>query len=782
MTTGRPTLLRLFYSIAFPVILVCLLVSCSSVPVIVKRYPAGKPFVYQTNIKVIGNFTNEERDRLASRLKSQLDDSMKSRAVSKVFWAVMKNPPAYDSINASRSIAYFQALLTSLGYFKGEITYQAHIDTVKTDQFRTRIDYTVTPGKQVHIDSFAYRIADSALQQIAVDNQADALVKKGSPFAKTAISSELDRLVELYRQRGYMRFGREDLYGLWDTLDISLLRPAMDPLEQIELLEKIKQRRENPTANLEIKLKPGTDPAKLRKYYVGNITIYPDYTIDSTQTRREEETVEGIRVISLQHLFKPKILPPNIYLKHGELYDQRNYFRTINRFNSLGAWRLVNIEPAIRSGQDTADFTIKLNPATKYSFTTNLEGSRNSSAFSGNLFGLAVNVSLQNRNFARRANQSLTNFRFGIETGRDTATDIKFLQTQQLSLSHVIHFPRAILVSRLFNPKYRANIRTSLSIEGAITLRRELYDLRSLKGSWGYDLQLNKWPLAIRFPNIEFTSLSAKDKLLEIFTNNPSLRRVFNDGLIASVIVNASTAGGRKNRINALKLNGELSGFPGIIRNKFFDDNLYRFIKADAELVRKNSYARTDLVFRLFAGVGYEFNSTVNPNHRFNLPFFRQYFAGGPNSMRAWGLRKLGPGSSIQDFGTTGAPDRYGDMQLEGNIEYRFPLANVAGVKIKGALFTDAGNIWFVKNDASLPAGSVFRFSNLAKDIAIGTGMGVRVDFSFFVIRLDFSHKVKDPSPSPDKAYLQNKWFGYVNKDFFAGSRFQLGIGYPFTL
>lgn len=781
MSAGHPFSTTTISRAAIAVLTAVLLFSCKT-PVIVKKYQPGKPFVYQTNIKVIGNFTNEERDRLASRLKSQLDDSMRSRAVSKVFWSVMKSPPVYDSINAGKSILYMRALLVSLGYFRDTITFATRIDTVGNKQYRAITEYTVRPGKLVRIDSFQYNLKNASLQKIAIDNQDKALVKKGSPFAKSAISAELDRLVEMYRERGYLRLGREDLYGLWDTLDISLLRPTTDPFEQLEILQKIKAQKENPKATLEIRLRPGTDTNKLRQYYIGNVTAYPDYTLDTLQLKREEEIVNGVKVVSYRHLFKPKIIPPNIFLKHGELYDQRNYFRTINRFNSLGSWRLVNIEQSIRPGQDTADFSIKLNPAIKYSFTTNLEGSRNQSPFSGNLFGIAVNVGLQNRNFARRANQATTNLRFGVETGRDTATDIKFLQTKQISISHNIYFPRAIGINRLICPRYRNNVRTILSLNGSITERRELYNLNLLNGSWGYEFQLGKWPLSVRWPNIEYTSLTAKQTLLDIFENNPSLRRVFNDGLIASIIVNAGTTGGKKNSINTFKVNGELSGMPGIIRNKFFDENLYRFIKIDGEFVRKISYRRSDLVLRLFAGAGYEFNSTVNVNKRFNMPFFRQYFAGGPNSMRAWALRKLGPGSSVQDFGTTGQPDRYGDMQIEGNIEYRFPLANVAGVKINGALFTDMGNIWYVKNEPSLPAGSVFKFSNLGKDLAIGTGFGFRVDFNFFVVRLDFSHKVKDPSPSPEKIYLQNKWFGYAEKDFFKGSRFQLGISYPFIL
>lgn len=151
--------------------------------------------------------------------------------------------------------------------------------------------------------------------------------------------------------------------------------------------------------------------------------------------------------------------------------------------------------------------------------------------------------------------------------------------------------------------------------------------------------------------------------------------------------------------------------------------------------------------------------------------------------MRAWALRKLGPGSSVKDFGLN--PERYGDVQLEGNIEYRFPMGKPFGIKINGALFTDIGNVWFLKKgplSINRDDSEVFNLGRLGTDIAIGTGIGFRVDFSLFIVRFDFSHKVKDPSPSPNKSYLQNKWFGYIDKDFFRGTQFQLGISYPFIL
>jgi len=775
MVSGRTSFFPVFRNLIACGYLLFLAGSCST---IVKSYPANKPFVYKTNINITGNITSDTAEDMASRLKGQLDDSMRSRAVSKLLWSVMKKPPVYDVNSAEKSVTYMKALLGSMGYFKDTITYDTLVSIVKGDQYRTTVTFNVKPGKVVRIDSFSYNIRQQELQSIALANQKDALIRKGDPFAKSPISSELDRLVELYRNNGYLRFGREELIGLWDTLDVSLLRPTFDPVEQLEILQKLKERRENPTANLEIRLRSGFDSTKLTKYFTGNITVYPDFGPDTLGYSRKEVIIEGIKIISHQGMFKSKIIPQNIYFRRGDLYNQKMFYKTINRLNSLGAWRLVNIEPSTRKNQDTTDFTIRLTPASKYSFTANLEGSNNRSVVSGNLFGIAFNVGLQNRNFARAANIATTNIRYGIEL-----SDSSFVQTQQFVFSHNIYFPRPIPNARWIPAKFRDNFRTVFSFNAGNTERKDLFNLTTLNGSWGYEFQSGNTLFSLRLPNIEYSYLKPRQKLLDLFNNNPSLEKIFTDGLISSIIAGVTINNSKEKVQKVFRLNTEISGMvAGLIRSKFFDSNLYRFIKVDAEMIRKISFTKsTALVLRLFTGVGYEFNSTVNSKKKNNLPFFKQYFAGGPNSMRAWGLRKLGRGSSNRAFSGTGStPERYGDVQLEGNIEYRFPLFKPFGIRIEGALFTDIGNIWFLKKNAdTLGSKEIFNFSRLATDLAVGIGMGFRIDFSFFVVRLDYSYKAKDPSPSPANSGLQNKWFGYK---LLKGDQFQLGISYPFIL
>jgi outer membrane protein insertion porin family len=484
--------------------------------------------------------------------------------------------------------------------------------------------------------------------------------------------------------------------------------------------------------------------------------------------------VNGVRVIYYRRIFKPKILPPNIYFHHGELYNQTNYLKTITRFGALNAWNVINIDTSRQANEDTMDFHIRLSPAKKYSFVTNFEGSRNQSAISGNLFGLAVNFGLQNRNFAKAANQANTNVRYGIEFGNNKGE--QFIQTQQIVLSHNIYFPRALLLSG----KLKEKANSVLSFNAASTDRRELYQLTSFNSAFGWDIQVKKGILSIRYPNIEFSNLNPRPTLDSIFLKNPSLKNIFTDGFVESILGGLTLSGGKKKNLHIFRFNGELSGIltPFIKKSKFLDTNLYRFIKVDGEYTNKITLAKSAIALRFFGGIGYEFNSTVNPLKKNNLPFFKQYFSGGPNSMRAWGLRRLGPGSAVKNFTDTNAiPERYGDVQLEANIEWRFPITKIAGVVlVNGALFTDIGNVWLLKSNAGPPE-EVFNFSRLGKDLAVGAGAGLRIDFGFFVLRFDYAYKVKDPSPPPADAAVQNKWFGYK---FFKGDQFQLGVRYPF--
>jgi outer membrane protein insertion porin family len=778
MQAVRPTLSISSRSATWLLVVLFLFSSCG---IVVKKYPRNQPYVFKTTIKVDGKFNREEREALTSRLKGQLDDSLKSRTVSKLIYSSLRNPPVFDKTYADNSKLYMKALLNSMGYWKDSIQVDTLLQKIGKDQVRVTTNFWVRPGTQVVLDSVSYTFKNPALQTLVDNNKGTSKLNKGTPFSKSIVSEELDRLVELFRNNGYLRFTREELVGVWDTLDVDLLRPIADPLEQLRIWQQLQLESKEPKANLDIRLRNGYDSTRLINYKVGNIIVYPDFSPDTAGLTPQKIVRSGLELRQYRPLFHPGIFADKIAFQKGQPYDQRNYFKTIAQLNAMGAWRLVNIEPTFQKGSDTANLYIRLTPARKYATSTNLEASSNQSLLSGNLFGVALNIGLQARNLARRSIQSSTNFRFGVETGRDTVTDINFIQTRQLAFTQSIYFPRMIPRAAWLPQEIRSNIKSVLSVNIANTERRELFNLSSYSAAWGYDFRYKNTLFNIRIPNIEYNAIARRARLLQLIDSNALLKNIFVDGLIISSSAGFQITKEGKKHISSVRFNLEESGLlSGLIRSPFMDSNLFRFVKTDIDLSTKRIFRKTSLAMRFFAGIGYEFNSTKNPVNQYNLPLYRQYFAGGPNSMRAFGLRKLGPGSSIQEYGNKGLPERYGDMQLEANVEFRFPWFRISGMRVNGAVFTDIGNIWYVKKAPGRMPEEIFNLKRLGKDLAVGVGTGLRLDFTYFVIRLDYSIKAKDPSPSPANSAYQNKWFGYPKWSDM--DQFQLGINYPFIL
>ncbi len=760
---------------------------------IVKNYPVRKPFVYATNIAVQGKFETDEKKELAQRLQEQLHDSIRVRSVGKIigwdegpklFYSVIQSPVVFDTVHIGSSKLFMQALLNSLGYFRGIIGADTNL-LIKNDQYRTTVNFNVEPGTLFRLDSIAFNIgkekistlsqeANDTLAQVTKIASAGSLLQKGRAFSKPLLSAERDRLADMYRNNGYLRFANDDIRVLWDTVGIALLRPTFDPIEQAELLEALQRRRQNPVADVEFRLKPNLDSTHLTRYYVGTVTVYPDLTPDTAQFVPIIKQIRNNTIVTYQNLFKSRVILENTFLQRGALYQQRNYLKTLNRFNALGTFRLVSIDAVPRESTDTVDFVVKLTPSNKYIFEGNIEGSQSWGSegtifASGNLIG--VNVGLQNRNFARGANLASTNARIGVVLN---ATNSGY-QTLQYSASHVIAFPRALPRFKWLPAALKENAQTSLALNANILDIADFAFLPSINASWGYRFNWKNYFLSVRIPNFEYAAPRTRRGLDSIIQNNQSYKYIFNDGFISSSIVGFTVSGGRNDVTNLARFNLETSGLLlGLVKSKFIDSNLKRFIKLDVDFRQNYTIRRSAFAWRVFAGTSYPMPLFKGDTANFSLPFFKAYTAGGANSMRAWQLRRLGPGSTVQSFERTKAPDRFGDLQLELNAEYRFFITQIGVLKINSALFTDAGNIWTIRKNIGFP-GSEFHLNKLWKDLAIGAGTGLRLDFGLFLFRVDAAYKLKDPSP--EKIEDQNKFLPYRR---LRDVQIQLGVNYPF--
>jgi outer membrane protein insertion porin family len=784
-----------------------ILFSCN----MVKEYQHGRPFVFENKVALNADTTKDEKKKLTTELGNYWDDSLRVQRLQKfgIFYTI-KKPPVFDSVNIQRSQVFMRAYLNSQGYYYPTFdTFKVKFDTVIAKgkpQIRTSIEQTITLGKNIKIDSISYTLNDSALQKLAIKESTKSLLKKGEPYTKQVISDELDRLVKALRQNGYYKISREDVFALVDTTDEKLFKLTFDPIEQAKLIaDADKRRRENPTWDIDIRQRPINDSSKLRKFYIGKVYYYPETKFtdfpDSLilqKWARQRTNNKGDLVIR-DHVGKFVIRPlrDHTFLRRDSLkgqYDEELYVKTLNSLSQIPAWKQVDSR-IVERDHDTLDIHLFLEPDIKQSTTYNLETSRNSNDFSsGNLLGLSFSTTFTNRNVWKQAIQSSTSLRTGVELNLDSSTSAKnIVQTFQIGFGHSYSIPRMWLVPKFINPWFRNadNRRTVVALNASYIERFNTYRLRqgTLSHSWEWKKKNKSW--SWKPINIELYSIDTLLLLDDIFKQNPFLRNSFNTGNVVggsgSLTINLPS----KKKINVgrqLRLGIDESGFfpffpaffpVGLVKE--LDEKVYQYIKLEAEYKYNKKRPKSETAFHVFAGVGIPLGGN-------SLPFFKQFSAGGPNSMRAWGLRQLGLGSSIASdtIASNSFRDRFGDVQLESNLEYRFVLANLGGFKIGSALFADIGNVWNIKKDVSNP-GAEFSVNRFMKDIAVGVGTGLRFDFTYFLIRVDFAYKLKDPGRRENNGWADKfRWTEVRQRadgtDINEVKNFavQLGINLPF--
>ncbi len=246
-------------------------------PIFIKKAPKNQPFVLKSNVKVEGPINRTEKQELQNRLENQLDDSMKVRVSSYPVWKTIKSPPAFDTLAIRRSETFLYALLHSLGYFGATITDTFTIKRKeRKKQDRVTVDFTVTPGKGLKFDSVGYALDEPAWQDLVMKNRKESLLRKDDPYSKYVVGKELDRVIELLRNNGYFKMGKEDIYAEADTVAFGLIDPTLDPFEQAVLMQELQKKQEKPTIKVVVRQRPLKDSSHIKPYYINTVTIYPD--------------------------------------------------------------------------------------------------------------------------------------------------------------------------------------------------------------------------------------------------------------------------------------------------------------------------------------------------------------------------------------------------------------------------------------------------------------------------------------------------------------------------
>lgn len=787
---------------------------------IVRKAPKTGPYLYKNSIEVKGgNFTSGERTTVRQRLYGQLDDSSTIKTRDMLFFLhFIDRPPAYDSGYSAISAANMKASMFHLGYYNAAVNFRE--DTVGRKVF---VHYTVESGKPTLIDTVSYKLRKPGLQEIAVNSRDKSLLKKYEPITKNAILSEINRLVDSFRNNGYYKFTASELRVRGDTTIEALTTISDDPAEQLALLAEAQEKKDSPQIRIAVVLNPPTDTTKLSKYYINRIYILSDFrpTDDfNDSTGITERSTRNFILRYHERLFRTSFLARNITFRTGDLYRQDEYYRTLNNLARANVWQSVNIKIVEVPGtSNKIDLILELIPAKKFGFEAALElsysaNSNVSTVLGGNLFGISGNLSLTNRNVGKEAIRMTHKIRAGIELNNNSSGSNKdIVNSNEVSYTNSVVFPRLIfpgflkLFPGMFSkrgdtvrlPKGESFINTSLAYNN----RLNLFNLQSVSLNFGWawaDKHNFKWE--VRPFNLWFSNLyNQSDSFKTILKENPFLRYSFNTaytvGMGAGFLYEYHNPKHPRSLLKErnIKFNFEESGLTwgnlGILKKY-----LRRYVKFDLEYKYTITYKKTALAFRWFTGVGIPL---LGSDSNRTLPFFKQYIGGGSNSMRGWPIRGIGIGGQpLAPYNSaTIFNDRTGDVQLEGNMEYRYDIARIIPntLTLRGALFVDAGNIWnwhYNKNDGT-PDSAQFKFNlrNIYQQLGVSAGTGFRLDFNNFLIRFDFGFRFK----RPELFYINDGWkapnigFDDFFQKIFARSQrqwryenfnFSIGIDYPF--
>lgn len=675
-------------------------------------------------------------------------------------------PVIYNSGLQKRTVDQLLLYMQTRGYYNAEVR-----DSVVVRKQTVKVIYKVDPKRPYRIRNIDYFFEDGNLGDLVMSDTANKKVRQGDIFDVDLLESERVRIEKLLRNNGYYQFSKDFIYF---DVDSSLRN------YQVDLV-------------LGIRKYPVTDakgyihqvPHKV--FRINQVFLNTDFDAfyragDSTKLAYAADTVQYDSVYLVypeEHNIKPGVVTQNNYIGQGEIFNQENVERTYRNLSSLSAFRLVDIVfRENRKADALLDCEIRLVPSVSQSFTFEVEGTN-----SGGNIGAAGNLIYQNRNFFRGSEQFDLLFKGAIETIRETQQS-GYKTMLEFGVEGKLKFPKFLLPfkSEQFIRKYNPKTYLTLSYNYQ---KRPDFTRTMATASLSYAFRSSSYLSHVIFPLEGSLILTPyKSPEFEDWLKDKYLYYSYQPHFIVDTRYGLTFSNQNVNKKQDFvfaRLNAESAGNILYFANKYFIQNLLpegnsdssfqilgvdyaQYLKGDIEL-RYYDYLEEGLSFvtRAFIGVGYPYlNSGA-------MPFEKQYFSGGANSIRAWQVKSLGPGS-YKDTDTTNYPNQTGDVKIEFNFEYRFKMF----WKLEGALFLDVGNIWSLAQGDDRE-GALFAWNRFYKEMAVGTGFGARFDFSYFILRLDLGLPLRDPSYPEGERWLPGN-SGVSLKDV----TLNIGIGYPF--
>ena len=683
----------------------------------------------------------------AGALKQYVRQKEKPKLFSLFHNPFSKKPVVYDTLQAQLSCRDLLTAMQNQGFLHAGVTLQTEIHgQEKTDSIAEKsrkkapkvdVTYMLHPGEPFHIGKVEYDIEDKNIEQILkLDEPENQKLKPGMRFTVDALDAERKRIANLLLNDGYFRFNKDFIQFSADTI-----AGQKDIAVTLNLLKY----KANSSA-------PETDHPR---YEIRNINYLSN---DSDR-------------IHLRH----RVLLNATAMEEGKPYSASALQRTYNNFARLQAVKYTNIsfKEVTDSGKLDCNIQISTNKPSNISFQP--EGTNTA----GDL-GAAASLTYTNRNLFRGSEQLSIELRGAYEaiTGLEGYQDQNY---QEYSVEGKVVFPRfmAPFLSKNFRRRQTAN--SELSVSWDLQNRPEFHR-RVFSTAWRYRWTEPRHHLAWRFDLLDLnyvympwiSETFKRDYLDDADNRNAILRYNYEDLFIMKIGFGLTYSDG----VDAFRLNVEsagnlLDGFSRALRFKtnahgqstFLNIAYAQYAKFDFDYTHLFRFDdRNALALHADLGVAYPYgNSTV-------LPFEKRYFSGGANSVRGWGVRELGPGGYKGNDGRIDFINQTGDLKFDLNAEYRTSLF----WKFEGALFVDAGNIWTLRNYADQPNGQ-FRFDKFYKQIAAAYGMGIRLNFDYFILRFDMGMKAINPAYESGDEH-----WAIIHPKFSRDFAFHFAVGLPF--
>lgn len=722
-------------------------------------------------------------------------------------------PVLFEEENIDLSIDRMQKYLFKNGYFSSSIEPAKDVYNKKIS-----VDYRVTLKKQFQFGGINFPKEKKGIYNVIDFYKDESVLKEATPFSTALLDAERDRIVDNAKNTGYYRFYKD--------------------LIRFELDTSVTKNK----VAVQLKLKPTTNKAALKKSFIKTIQIYSDFNPYLNSTDISENSIscnfEMPDSSSLQYkqlgqqkhyVFKKDIINSNvlkkaILFKPSLAYSAKDYNSTINNLINLGIYKFVDIQlsPCEKDNYDSLNVLILLTTRDKLEFEADLElnsrAGANDPLISWSNLGTAASLSHSNLNVFGGAERFKASIFGGIEfqpfnNNPDTlANDL--INAFELSTQGNILIPRFIVPFELSPNLGRLAPKTLIGLGAQYLNRTRFFESVNFNSSFGYQWQIRQTiQQKFNLLNINyFRLLNRTEEFISVLEVNNLLKNSFADQLLFGsqyTFVYNSLLDAKKKEYNYLKTEVEVVGNlinfllepsnnneDSVRRKQLFGVQTAQFVKFDVEGKHYRIFSKKHMLAnRINLGLGVPYgNSTV-------LPYSKQYFIGGANSVRAFRIRSLGPGSFVEKDSIRidtlemdplkidtvkiqiPFPDQTGEFKIELNAEYRFDIAKY----LEAAFFVDAGNIWNLNLNRTQDTlkSKYFEFKDAFKEMAIGAGVGLRLDFSYFVIRADLAIPLRRQWTNKDfevtnenfKWITSNRFKGLPNREKYVLS---LAVGYPF--